>query len=100
MSGVWRVSLPAGVAEPFEVYVNGVLQEAGADYTVRGQELRFAKELAREGKLSVWRWLSMFLGIAGTYRKNDSVDIVYLAGGRRTVASGLPITPPNAATRE
>jgi hypothetical protein len=37
----------------------------------------------------------MFLGVAGTYRKNDSVDVVYETGGRRTVASGLPIVPPS-----
>jgi hypothetical protein len=36
----------------------------------------------------------MFLGIAGSYKKNDSVDVVYSVGGRRTVASGLPIVAP------
>jgi hypothetical protein len=36
----------------------------------------------------------MFFGVAGTYRKNDSVDVVYEADGRRVVASGLPIIPP------
>ncbi len=38
----------------------------------------------------------MFLGVAGTYRKNDSVDVVYQAGGKRRVASGLPIVPPDS----
>ena len=28
---------------------------------------------------------------AGTYRQNDSVDVVYQVGGRRHVASGLPL---------
>jgi hypothetical protein len=32
--------------------------------------------------------------VAGTYRKNDSVDVVYEVAGRRTVAIGLPIVPP------
>jgi len=41
-------------------------------------------------RLGFWRWLSLFLGVAGTYRQNDSVDVVYQSGGRRTVASGLP----------
>ena len=36
----------------------------------------------------------LFLGIAGTYRQNDSVDLVYQAGGRREVVTGLPIEPP------
>jgi hypothetical protein len=37
------------------------------------------------------RWLSLLLGVAGTYRQNDSVDVVYTAGGRRHVAARLPI---------
>jgi hypothetical protein len=88
------VPLPAGVSEPFEVYVNGVLQSRGRDYDVSGRMLVFTKPLAKEGRLGAIRWLSMFLGIAGTYRKNDSVDVVYETGGQRTVASGLPIVPP------
>ena len=86
--------LPRDAREPFEVFVNGVLQTAGADYHVAGGTLRFTKPLAQEGRLGVLRWASMFLGVAGTYRKNDSVDVVYQAGGRRRVASGLPIIPP------
>jgi hypothetical protein len=94
MDDAWTVPLPAEVEPPFEVFVNGVRQEPGADYVLSGRELRFAKPLAREGRLGPIRWLSMFLGIAGTYRKNDSVDVVYEAGGRRTVVAGLPIIPP------
>lgn len=95
MSENWTVALPAGVTEPFEVYVNGVLQARGRDYDVRGRTLVFTRPLAKEGRLGAIRWLSMFLGVAGTYRKNDSVDVVYETGGRRTVASGLPIIPPS-----
>jgi hypothetical protein len=91
----WTVPLPADADEPFEVYVNGVPQRRGVDYEVTGRRLRFSRPLAKEGRLGVVRWLSMFLGIAGTYRKNDSVDIVYEVQGRRTVASGLPIIPPD-----
>jgi hypothetical protein len=97
MSAQWIVPLPAGVTEPFDVYVNGVLQVEGADYTVEGSELAFGKPLAKEGKLGALRWTGIFLGVAGTYRKNDSVDVVYRAGGRRVVATGLPIIPPEAA---
>lgn len=94
MADVWTVPLPPGVAEPFEVFVNGVRQEPGRDYSVAGRELRFVKPLAREGRLGPLRWLSIFLGVAGTYRKNDSVDVVYEWAGRRSVAAGLPIIPP------
>lgn len=90
----WVVPLPPDVIAPFEVFVNGVRQEPGADYAVVGRELRFVRPLAREGRLGLLRWASMFFGVAGTYRKNDSVDVVYEVGGRRTVASALPIIPP------
>jgi hypothetical protein len=94
VSDVWIVPLPPSASEPFDVYVNGVLQHRDADYTVEGRELRFGKPLAKEGKLGAMRWTSIFLGVAGTYRKNDSVDVVYRAGGRKVVATGLPIIPP------
>jgi hypothetical protein len=32
----------------------------------------------------------MLLGIAGTYRKHETVDVVYEVDGRRTVASLSP----------
>ena len=90
----WTVPLPTDAHPPFDVFVNGVLQAPGADYAVDGRTLRFTKPLAKEGRLGLLRWTSMFLGIAGTYRKNDSVDVVYEVDGRRTVAAGLPIIPP------
>ena len=54
-----------------------------------GRELVFERSLVREGRLGPLRWLSMLLGIAGTYRHNDAIDVVYEAGGRRLVATGL-----------
>ena len=84
------VELPAHVAEPFEVYVNGVRQEAGRDFVVSGRTLVFERALSTEGRLGPMRWLSMFLGVAGTYRQDDAVDVIYEAQGRRQVASRLP----------
>ena len=86
-----HVELPAGLGESLEVFVNGVRQEPGRDYRREGDELVFDRSLAREGRLGFWRWLSIFLGVAGTYRQNDSVDVVYEAGGRRVVATALPL---------
>jgi hypothetical protein len=85
------VELPPEIVEPFEVFLNGVPQQAGTDFKVEGRQLVFERKLAREGKLGFWRWLSLFLGVAGTYRQNDSVDVIYDMGGRRTVVSGLPM---------
>jgi hypothetical protein len=89
-----RVQLPAGVIGPIEVYVNGVRQHEGVDYRRSGGELVFGRRLAREGRLGFWRWTSIFLGVAGTYKQNDSVDLVYDVGGRRTVQTELPILEP------
>ena len=94
MSELSRVALPPEVTEPFEVYLNGVRQDPERDFSVEGRTLLFDRPLAREGRLGFWRWLSLFLGIAGTYRQNDSVDLVYRADGRREVVTGLPIEPP------
>jgi len=88
-----RVRLPADVVRPFEVYVNGVPQEEGSHFRIEGRTLVFERELKSEGKLGFWRWTSIFVGIAGTYRQNDSVDVVYQRGGRRVVASKLPLEP-------
>jgi hypothetical protein len=87
------VRLPADVSRPFEVYVNGVHKLEGRDYVVRAGALVFEDELRQEGKLGVRRWTSMVLGVAGTYRRNDSVDVVYTVDGRRVVASKLPLEP-------
>jgi hypothetical protein len=88
-----RVRLPPDVARPFEVYVNGVPQDEGTDFRIEGRTLVFDRELRTEGKLGFWRWLSMWVGVAGTYRQNDSVDVVYQRGGRRVVATKLPLEP-------
>jgi len=84
------VDIPPWVQQPFEVYLNGVRQEQGKDFRIEGASLVFDRPLEREGRLGFWRWLSMLLGIAGSYGRNDTVDLVYEADGRREVATGLP----------
>ena len=84
-----RVDLPPHVPADFEVYVNGVRQVRGVDYEVLGRSLVFPRPIAQEGRLGFWRWLSMWLGIAGSYRKHESVDVVYQGG----VVTGLKPVP-------
>ena len=86
-----RVELPAHIPPEFEVYVNGVRQEPGRDFQLEGRALVFPRPLAEEGKLGFVRWASMWLGIAGTYRKHETVDVVYSSGGRRMVETGLKL---------
>jgi len=90
---VWRARLPPGVRPPFEVYVNGVLQELGSDYRVSAGELHFKRELVRS-KLGARAWLLGIWGI-GTYRRNDEIDVRYELDGRPMVAQGLDVMPPD-----
>jgi len=88
------VRLPPYVPDRFEVFVNGVRQERGADYRVEGRALVFDRELKKEGRLGLWRWFLGAWGI-GTYRQNDSVDVRYEAGGMPQLAEGLAIEGAN-----
>jgi hypothetical protein len=76
------------------VFVNGVQQAEGDDYDLVGSTLVFERALEREGKLGFWRMLLMFLGVAGSYGKNDSVDIVYTLNGKRAVTNVKMMAPP------
>src|SRR5919201_1092693 len=80
-----RVQLPPGVAGDFEVFLNGVRQVEGRDFRHEPGELVFERPLVGEGRLGFWRWLSLFLGVAGTYRQDGKVDVIYEVGGRRAV---------------
>ena len=94
MTQRWLVPLPHGAAPPYRVFVNGVAQTEGVDYSVERGALAFHRSLEKEGRLGFWRWLLMFFSIAGTYRRHDSVDVQYTIAGRDQVATGLDIVPP------
>ena len=83
-----RVRLPGDVQRPFQVFLNAVEQQEGVDFVVRDGVLVFERELRRE-KVGVGRWTSMVLGIAGSYGKDDSVDVVYEVAGEKRVAAKL-----------
>jgi hypothetical protein len=87
-----RVRLPGDVLRPFAVYVNGVEQHEGVDFVVREGALVFERELVHE-KVGARRWTSMVFGIAGSYGKDDSVDVLYRVGGESRVAARLPLEP-------
>ena len=90
---MWRVPLPRGAEPPYRVFVNGVPQREGQDYELRGRELHFRRPLEKE-RIGIGRWTAMFLGLFGSYGRNDSVDVQYRLAGRETVATGLDILPP------
>lgn len=93
MSERTRVDLPPHVPDAFDVFVNGVRQARGVDYEVIGRSLVFPRSIAQEGRLGFWRWAWMWLGVVGSYRKHETVDIAYELGGRRRVETGLKPKP-------
>jgi hypothetical protein len=88
-----RVKLPQGAAPPYTVFVNGVRQEEGSDYTVRGDAIVFSRPIVKEGKVSGIRWLAMLLGLFGTYRKHEVVDVEFHRGERIELASDVEVLP-------
>jgi hypothetical protein len=87
-----RVELPSYARGDLEVFVNGVRQVEGRDFRREADALVFDRSLAKEGRLGAIRWLSMLLGVAGTYRPNDTVDVAYEFEGKPGVAADLPVT--------
>ena len=84
------VKLPRDVGEEFEVYLNGVLQQADVDFYVDRRALLFERAL-RKDRVSGWRWLLGAWGV-GTYRQDDTVDVRYERDGEMRVAHALAIT--------
>ena len=85
-----RVRLPAGAQPPFAVYVNGVEQSEGEDYRVAAGEIVFKREIVKE-KVGTGRWLAMYLGLFGTYRKDETIDLQFERGGKTELISDLPV---------
>ena len=83
------VDLPVEVEDEFDVYVNGVLQEYPDDYQLDRRTLVFPRPLAPEVKMTKFQLIRAVLGVAGTYTKHDTIDIVYEHDGHKRVATGL-----------
>ena len=85
-----RVHLPRGASEPMVVYINGIAQTAGEDYRVEGEEIVFSRDIVKE-EIGISRWLAMYLGVFGTYRKDETIDVQFSRDGRTELASDLKI---------
>jgi hypothetical protein len=86
-----RLKLPAGAEAPYAVFVNGVEQSEGVDWELRAGEIVFSREIVKE-KVGAGRWLAMYLGLFGTYRKNETVDLEFHRDGRVELLPDLPVT--------
>jgi hypothetical protein len=87
-----RVRIPNGAEEPLTVFINGVEQREGVDYEIEGNEVRFVKPIVKE-EIGTGRWLAMYLGLFGTYRKDEKVDLQYSRGGKLELRSDVPVIP-------
>jgi hypothetical protein len=87
-----RVRLPRGAEPPIRVYLNGVEQRQGTDYALRGGEIVFTQPILKE-KVGAGRWMAMYLGLFGTYRKHDTIDVEYRLGGEVKLVSDAEVLP-------
>jgi hypothetical protein len=87
-----RVKLPPGAEAPYTVFVNGVEQREGADYNLHAGEIVFTRQVVKE-KVGTGRWLAMYLGLFGTYRKNETIDLQFHRAGKVELLSDLPVVP-------
>ena len=85
-----RVRLPNGAERPIQVFVNGMEQKEGADYSLHGREVVFKRPLMKE-KVSGGRWLAMTLGLFGSYGTHETVDVHFRRAGRVEVVSDAEI---------
>jgi hypothetical protein len=86
-----RVKLPAGAEPPFTVFINGIEQDRGS-YRIEVGEIVFDRPIVKE-KVGTGRWLAMYLGLFGTYRKNETIDVQFSKGGKTELRSDLPVVP-------
>jgi hypothetical protein len=85
-----RARLPRGAAEPIRVHINGVEQPRGEVWDVRGGEVVFSRQIVKE-QVSAGRWLAMYLGLFGSYKKNEQVDVEYALDGKPKLAADIKI---------
>ncbi len=85
-----RARLPRGAREPIRVHINGVEQPRGEVWDVRQGEIVFARPIIKES-VSRGRWMAMYLGLFGSYRLNEAVDIEYSLGGAPKLAADVEI---------
>ena len=87
-----RVKLPAGAEAPYTVFVNGVEQSEDDDYRISAGEIVFRRQIVKE-KVGAGRWLAMYLGLFGTYRKDETIDLQFSRDGKVELLSDLAVVP-------
>jgi len=90
-----RVRVPRGAREPIKVYINGMEQTRGEDYTMHEGGIVFRDPILKEdlSELPAIRKFLLGLGLVGSYQRNETVDVEYMLNGRKEFASDLPVLP-------
>ena len=83
--------IPNGAEPPLTVFINGVEQKEGVDYELEGNEVGFVAPIIKE-EIGTGRWLAMYLGLFGTYRKDEKVDLQFTRDGKVELRRS-PIAP-------
>jgi hypothetical protein len=86
-----RVKLPDGAEPPFTVFINGI-EQGKESYRIEAGEIVFGRPIVKE-KVGTARWLAMYLGLFGTYRKNETIDLQFARKGKIELRSDLPVIP-------
>jgi hypothetical protein len=86
-----RAMLPRGAGEPIRVHINGVEQARGEVWDMREGAIVFTRPIVKES-VSTGRWLAMYLGLFGSYKKNEQVDVEYTLDGQTKLAADIEIT--------
>jgi hypothetical protein len=86
-----RVRLPRGAERPIQVFVNGLEQREGSDYSLHGSEIVFSRPLMKE-RVGRGRWLAMALGLFGSYGRHETVDVHFRRGGATQVISDANVS--------
>lgn len=86
-----RVKLPAGAEPPYTVFINGI-EQPKESYRIEAGVIDFGRPIVKE-KVGTSRWLAMYLGLWGTYRKNETIDVQFTKNGKLELRSDLPVIP-------
>ncbi len=74
------------------MHINGVEQSRGEVWEMRSGEIVFTRPIVKE-RVSKGRWIAMYMGLFGSYERNETVDVEYTLGGQTKLASDVEILP-------
>ena len=86
-----RVRLPAAPSRRSSSTSTGSA-DRGRRLRARRGEIVFSRPIVKE-QVGGMRWLAMLLGLFGTYRRHETVDVEYRLGGQVKLASDVEILP-------